>query len=220
MEEAKFNNLCSHYKDSFDIHRTTIKQRDTLFYGLLVILAVFTLQLSSTDVVVNIVNEYVSKTTGIKLGKNSDFISTLLWFLLLGFTTRYFQVVLEIERQYSYLHKVEEQLNSFYPSSVAFTREGKSYLSKYPLFSNWVWLLYTLFFPSLILFCIITRIQSQLETVYSMEVNQIIDFSCYLIVGTSTILYTYRLHESCLESMAKSFFGPFQRAYRKLLGRA
>jgi hypothetical protein len=49
MEEAKFNNLCSHYKDTSDIQQATIKQRDMLFYRLLVILAVFTLQLSSTD---------------------------------------------------------------------------------------------------------------------------------------------------------------------------
>lgn len=129
MEEAKFNNLCSHYKDTFDIHRGSIKQRDALFYGLLVILAVFTLQLSSTEVVVSVVNDYVNKTTGIKLGKSADFISTLLWLLLLGFTTRYFQVVLEIERQYGYLHALEERLNGYYSESNVFTREGKSYLS-------------------------------------------------------------------------------------------
>lgn len=156
MEEVKFNNLCSHYKDTFDIHQASIKQRDTLFYGLLIILAVFTLQLSSTEVVVSVVNDYVNKTTGIKLGKSADFISTLLWLLLLGFTTRYYQVVLEIERQYGYLHALEEKLNGYYPESKAFTREGKSYLSKYPLFSNWIWLLYTVFFPSLIIFCVIS----------------------------------------------------------------
>lgn len=205
MEEAKFNNLCSHYKDTFDIHRASIKQRDTLFYGLLVILAVFTLQLSSTEVVVNIVNEYVSKTTGVKFGKNVDFISTLLWFLLLGFTTRYFQVVLEIERQYGYLHTLEKQLNGFYPHSKAFTREGKSYLSKYPLFSNWVWLLYTLFFPILIIFCVVVRIKSQIEGMESIEANQLIDFICYLIIGTSSTLYIYRLHESGIENLKKRY---------------
>jgi hypothetical protein len=103
MEEAKFNNLCSHYKDSFDIHLASIKQRDKLFYWLLIIMAVFTLQLSSTDIVVNVVNDYINKAVGIKLGKSSDFIATLLWLLLHGFTTRYYQVVLEIERQYGYL---------------------------------------------------------------------------------------------------------------------
>ena len=69
MEEAKFNNLCSHYRDTFDVHRTSMKQRDTLFYGLLIILSVFTLQLSSTEAVTIIVSEFISKSTGIKLGE-------------------------------------------------------------------------------------------------------------------------------------------------------
>jgi hypothetical protein len=203
MEEAKFNNLCSHYKDTFDIHRASIKQRDTLFYGLLVILAVFTLQISSTEVVVSVVNDYVNKSTGIKLGKSADFISTLLWLLLLGFTTRYYQVVLEIERQYGYLHALESKLNEYYPESKAFTREGKSYLSKYPLFSNWVWFLYTVFFPSLIIFCVIMKTISEVEGMQSVEVNQIIDFISCFVISISSILYLYRLHESSIQNITK-----------------
>jgi len=205
MEEAKFNNLCSHYKDTFDIHGTLIKQRDKLFYGLLVILSVFTLQLSSAEAVVGVVNDYVNKSTGIKLGNNVNFISTLLWFLFMSFTTRYFQVVLEIERQYGYLHALEEKLNSFYPESIVFTREGKSYLSKYPLFSNWVWLIYTAFIPSLIVFCAIIRILNEIGTMKSVEANQIIDFTCYLIIATSSILYIYRLHESSIQKLSNGF---------------
>ncbi len=201
MEEAKFNNLCSHYKDTFDIHRVSIKQRDTLFYGLLAILAVFTLQISSTEVVVSVVNDYVNKSTGIKLGKSADFVSTLLWLLLLGFTTRYYQVVLEIERQYGYLHVLENKLNEYYPDSKVFTREGKSYLSKYPLFSNWVWFLYTVFFPNLIIFCVIMKTISEVEGVQSIEVNQIIDFISCFVITTSSILYMYRLHESSIQNI-------------------
>ncbi|EHU9521050.1 hypothetical protein KZY93_004495 [Vibrio vulnificus] len=208
MEEAKFNHLCSHYKDTFDIHRASIKQRDTLFYALLLTLAVFTLQFSSVEVVTSIITEYVQKSTGVKLGQNKDFISTLLWFAILGFSTRYFQVVLEIERQYGYLHKLEETLNNQYDDDYSFTREGKTYLSKYPLFSNWVWLLYTLFFPSILLFVIIARIKFQVSTMDSIEINQVIDFICYLIVGTSTVLYTYRLHE---EAILKSIGGVWDK---------
>lgn len=211
MENAKFNNLCSHYKHTFDIHRASIKQRDTLFYSLLVLLAVFTLQLSSTEVVASIVSEYVTKTTGVKLGNNVDFISTLLWFLLLGFTTKYYQVVIEIERQYEYLHALEEKLNSFYPESKVFTREGEHYLSKFPLFSNWVWLLYTLLFPSLILYCVIMRIITQVATMVSIDVNQLIAFFCYLVVGTSSILYIYRLHESSIRTLANRCTGLITR---------
>ena len=211
MEEAKFNNLCSHYKDSFDIHRSTIKQRDTLFYGLLIILSVFTLQMSSADTVANMLNEYVAKVSGVKIGNNLDFISTLMWFLLFGFSTRYFQVVLEIERQYGYLHALEEQLNSHYSSSKAFTREGKAYLSKYPLFLNWVWLLYTLFFPCLILFSVVARIKSENAGMNSIQFNQVIDLVCYLMIGTSSILYIYRLHESSIEKITSICTGQITR---------
>ena len=210
MEEAKFNNLCSHYKDSFDIHRATIKQRDTLFYGLLVILAVFTLQMSSDDAVASIVNEYVDKVSGVKIGNNIEFISTLMWLLLLGFSTRYFQVVLEIERQYDYLHSIEKQLNNHYPDSSAFTREGKSYLSKYLLFSKWVWLLYTFIFPSLIVFSVASKITSEIA-MNSIVFNQVIDLACCLIIGTSSILYIYRLHESSIENLTSRFIGLFTR---------
>ncbi len=211
MDEVKFNNLCSHYKDTFDIHRATIKQRDMLFYGLLVILAVFTLQLSSSEMVVNVVNDYINKSIGIKLGNNADFVTTLLWLLLLGFSTRYFQIVLEIERQYGYLHALEEELNGVYSESKAFTREGISYLRNYPLFSNWVWLLYTIFFPILIIFCVIVRINSEIESMKAIEVNQIIDFTCYLVVGTSSILYIYRLHESSIQNITNRCTGLITR---------
>lgn len=210
MEEAKFNNLCSHYKDSFDIHRKSIKQRDTLFYGLLLILSIFTLQLSSADVVATIVNEYVAKVSGVKIGNNLNFISTLMWLVLAGFSTRYFQVVVEIERQYDYLHSIENQLNSYYPDSSAFTREGKSYLSKYPLFSNWAWLLYTLFFPSLIISSVIAKITDEIAAMNSIGFNQIIDFGCYLIIGTSSILYMYKLHEAGINSLGSRFIGLFR----------
>ncbi|EHZ2492117.1 hypothetical protein ABNJ94_002529 [Vibrio parahaemolyticus] len=197
MEDVKFNNLCSHYKDSFDNHKASIKQRDTLFYLLLVILSIFTLQLSSTEAVTTIVTEYVKKSTGIGLSGSTGFISTLLWFLLMGFSIRYFQVVIEIERQYSYLHILETEINEFYKQdSVAFTREGKSYLSKYPLFSNWVWLLYTFFFPILILSCTILKIKNQTVTSSPFTANQIIEIICFAIINISVLLYTYRLHEN------------------------
>lgn len=192
MEKIKFNNLCSHYKDSFDIHTLTIKRRDTLFYGLLVILAVFTLQVSSYEAVTNIVNEYSVKKVGIKIGNDIDFISTLLWLLLLGFSMRYFQIILEIERQYDYLHKIESELNAFYVNSSAFTREGVSYLNKYPLFSSWANLLYTLFFPILIIAIILVKIEAEMNSINVIGINKTIDLVCFFIIGVSSVLYISR----------------------------
>ncbi|CAC9507743.1 hypothetical protein [uncultured Gammaproteobacteria bacterium] len=202
MEEQKFNNLCSHYKDTFDIHRASIKQRDMLFYGLLVILAVFTLQLSSTEIVVGAVNDYLNKATGIKIDNSADFISTLLCLLLLGFTTKYYQVALKIERQYEYLHMLEKNLNSYYPETKVFTREGKSYLNQYPLFSSWVWFIYTILFPIFIIFSVIMRCISEIGEMQSTEmVNQIIDSFCYLVIIISSILYILRLHKKSIQNI-------------------
>lgn len=191
--ESKLNNLCAHYKDTYDIHLGSVKQRDTLFYALLVIAAFFSLQITSLEFVNGVITDYLSKEAGIMIAKDSSLLSTLLWFLLLGISTKYYQVTVQIERQYQYLHALEERLNHHYPGTVAFTREGASYLNGYPIFSNWLWLLYTLAFPFLLLLAISIRTKSEISSasdIYPLIPN----FICYLLIGTSTILYLWKLH--------------------------
>ena len=56
LGEPEFSNLCSHYKDTYEIHLASVKQRNMLFYALLVILALFLLQVTSTDLVNSILS--------------------------------------------------------------------------------------------------------------------------------------------------------------------
>jgi hypothetical protein len=198
LGEAEFNNLCSHYKDTYDIHLASIKQRDTLFYALLVILAFFSLQVTSADLVNGALSSYINKEFGIAVDKSSNLFGTLLWLLLFGASSRYYQIVIQIERQYDYIHHLEELLNSKYAGSRAFTREGKAYLEKYPLFSNWVWVLYTAAFPLIILLSIALRIQGELAKFDILGLSLAPGFVCYLLVGTSTILYLGKLHGASL----------------------
>lgn len=191
--ESKLNNLCAHYKDTYDIHLGSVKQRDALFYALLVIAAFFSLQITSMEFVNGIITDYLAKETGIAIAKDSSLLSTLLWFLLLGISTKYFQVTVQIERQYEYLHALEESLNRHYPGTPVFTREGASYLNDYPTFSNWLWLLNTLAFPLLLLLAISIRIKSEISStsdIYPLIPN----FICYLLIGTSTVLFLGKLH--------------------------
>lgn len=198
LSEAEFNNLCSHYKDSYEIHLGCIKQRDTLFYALLVILALFSLQVTSMDLVNGALSGYVNKQLDISIDKNSNLFGALLWLLLFGFSSRYYQTVIQIERQYDYIHHLEEIIGSRYTGTRAFTREGRSYLDEYPLFSNWIWLLYTLAFPLIILLCIFIRIDGELENYEALGLAWVPGFFSYLLVGTSTILYIGKLHGSVL----------------------
>lgn len=212
--EPKFNNLCAHYKDTFGIHRATVRHRDKLFYSLLIIIATFTFQLTFPQTINHTIDQYLIKSMGIGLGKNTEFISTVLWLLLLGFSTRYFQLVVEIERQYDYIHELENELNKYYPNSVAYAREGKGYLNNYPIFSNWVWALYTICFPILLLFSIYSRIASEINSVTRISVNNIINFTSYLIVGTSTVLYLFKLHGNSIINLAKHYTGHLLQWFR------
>lgn len=211
LGEAEFNNLCSHYKDTCDIHLASIKQRDTLFYALLVILAFFSLQVTSADLVNGALSSYINKEFGIIVDKSSNFFGTLLWFLLFGASSKYYQIVIQIERQYEYIHHLENLLNKQYAGSQAFTREGKAYLKKYPLFSSWVWFLYTIAFPLIILLSITLRIKGELAKLDILGLSLAPDFVCYLLVGTSTILYLGKLHGASLKSLKIRSRGTHQK---------
>ncbi|MBF0473388.1 MAG: hypothetical protein HQK91_11230 [Nitrospirae bacterium] len=192
MEQSeKLKNLYSHYKDTYDIHRESIKQRDRMFYGLLIVIALFALQTYSNEIVTSAVNDYLNKYVNVRLSNDVGFISTLLWFVLFGLSIKYFQKVVEIERQYVYLHYLEAELNYFYNGSSVFTREGKMYLKDYPLFYSWVWLFYTVIFPLLILIFVIIQIVSEIKI---KNQNLFIDLLCCGIIIISTVLYMFWLH--------------------------
>ncbi len=194
FSDAKFNNLCAHYKDTYDIHLASVKQRDMLFYALLVVLALFSLQFTSSELVNNALCGLAKKQLDLTINKSPNLLSTLLWFLLFGLSSKYYQTVIQIERQYDYIHYLEEFINTKYYGTRAFTREGKSYLDKYPLFSNWTCLLYTLAFPTIILLCIVIRIYYELKSYETLGASLVPIFTSYLLIGTSTILYLGKLH--------------------------
>jgi hypothetical protein len=200
LSETEFNNLCSHYKDTYEIHLASVKQRDALFYALLVILALFSLQVASTDLVNSALSSYV-KQLDISIDKNSNLFGTLLWLLLFGFSLRYYQTVIQIERQYDYIKHLEEIVSGRYAGTRAFTREGKSYLGEHSLFSNWIWLLYTLLFPLILMLCISIRIHGELANYEMLGLSLAPAFVSYLLIGTFTILYIGKLHGSSLRKL-------------------
>jgi len=187
-EGDKFSSLCAHYKDTYDLHRETLKQRDRLFYGVLFVFAAFTLQFVGSPV---IVPGIIEKVIGVRLENDAGFFSTLLWLALLGWSTRYFQITVEIQGQYYYMHRVEDDLNSFYQGSIAFTREGITYLATYSWFQKWIRFLFTWIFPIGLIGVVSTR--SVVETCRHLP-NWEIDLIPAAIIFITTLLYLVRLH--------------------------
>ncbi|MBN1460590.1 MAG: hypothetical protein JXA57_13735, partial [Armatimonadetes bacterium] len=94
-------------------------------------------------------------------GIDISYLSSVLWFVFVVLTLRYYQAVVHIERQYHYIHALEEQLGAEYVPP-AFTREGKAYLRGYPLFSRWSWLMYTVVFPCLVVGMAVVKIVNEM----------------------------------------------------------
>lgn len=190
LEEAKFNNLCTHYKDSYDIHLGTRKEREIVFYALLIVTSFFSFQISSIDTANGIIADVLKQTGGITIDKKSGVIPSLFWLLLFGLSTKFYQIHTRIEREYAYLHKIEDLINAHYPSTAAFTREGKSYLTNYPKISDLIHFLYNFIFPLMIILSITTRVYKDEFSYF----NSIL----FLSILSTTLTYMFWMNQDDL----------------------
>ena len=157
-EDVKFEVLNDHYKDTFLNIKDSIKLRDRFFFCVLVTITPMLYQIYSPQNAGDAISDLVAQILKLQNSIDLSFISSLLWFTLLGIVVRYFQMVVYIERQYDYIHRLEAQLNEYFNDTTSFTREGKFYLDSYPEFSNWVWFLYTIVFPIMLVIFIMIKV--------------------------------------------------------------
>jgi len=176
--------LYDHYKNTCDIIREAIKRRDRLMLFVVLVIAFFSFQALFPITSSQALSEFMIFKFGLNLQFSFAFIGSVVWFLLLIFVLRYFQVAIFIERQHKYIHKIEL-------GKELITREGKSYLSEYPLFSDWMWCLYTIIFP--ILLFLISSIKIYCEW-KSYSINTLFNTVIFILLTFSIIFYLKMIH--------------------------
>lgn len=189
-EDTKFVTLYEHYVDSFTNVKESIKLRDKLMFFILFLLALIIVYTFWPNNIVNTVTEVAMQKYGATVHMSASFLGSVIWFGLLSVLIRYTQTIVYIERQYSYIHKLEDDLQEKYESKVIFSREGKSYLENYPAFSNWVCFLYTMIFPVIVILIVSAIIIS--EWVLKSELALLpllLNTSIAICILISTILY-------------------------------
>ena len=194
-DDKKFEILNDHYKDTFSHIVSYRKQRDRFFLYLLLVLVIMFLQVSSPDKSYALISGLLSRKMGEGILLGASFIKGLVWFFLVSLVLKYFQIVVVIERQYAYLHKLEQQLASNFSSGIPFTREGKSYLGNYPKLSDWADILYVWVFPLLLLFFISAKIVIEFpnDGKFSFEWGLTLVF-CLMIWITSGLYLLFRFN--------------------------
>jgi len=193
MEDAKLQILHDHYKDTFFYIQEYIKLRDRLFLFILIVVTFMLFQLYSPVSAGEAVSHFITKKLELKFPIDITFIGSIIWFGLLSLVVRYFQTVVHIERQYKYIHQIEEQLSSEYANKV-FTREGKAYLNDYPVFSSWAWILYTIVFPALLVVLVIFKINREIWQAGSISLLISVNSAIALFIVLSILFYLLSVH--------------------------
>src|SRR5829696_4454436 len=136
MEDAQREILHDHYKETFQYIRQRETLRDRLFLVLIGLYAILAVQIQyprKFDGTVETIN-----LLGIEVDVNSLPLAALLtatWVFVLAVVLRYCQTTITVERQYDYLHKLEDELSPEFGGDL-YRREGRKYDDQYPAFSS------------------------------------------------------------------------------------
>lgn len=149
--DTKAEILHEHYRDTCGVMQGLRVSRDRCFYLVIAVLAAALFDVATPQGFATAVGDLLKARLGLSNALDLAYVRSILWFLLLGLTLRYSQLTLNLERQYGYVHKLEEVLQeAVHP---AFQREGSAYLDDYPRFLTWAHFLYTVAFP--LLLCVV-----------------------------------------------------------------
>lgn len=193
LDAEKLQILSEHYTHTFDFLQSHLKKRDRLFIGVLLLIVVMLFQIYTPDETSGLISQLISNKLGLTTPINFLYIQSVIWFALLALVIKYFQSVVFIERQYNYIHALENILSEQYGGG-AFTREGVSYLKDYPAFLNWASFLYTVLFPTILVVVVTSKIFSEYKQYGYGEILFWFNLLIFIFISISTALYLYVIH--------------------------
>lgn len=151
MEEKELELFYDHYKDTFQHLRKYLLQRDKLFFFAILTSFLMIVTTQNLAMTTSITEGLAKSKFGLQsIEINPKLVSTVLLFSFLAILTRYYQMSLLINRQFGYLHSLEDDLSKNL-SRYAITRESKGYLEQYPNLLTVVHWIYSLVVPLIVI---------------------------------------------------------------------
>jgi len=194
-DDTKLTVLNDHYNNTVTDFKKLNKTRDTNFLFILILLGVMAFQYVSPSQSQSVLVQAVQKKLEIDATVSINVIGSLVWFALLYVAIRYFQNVINIEKQYNYTHQLEKELAKHYDGK-AFTREGKAYLNNYAIFSDWVHIVYWYIFPVLFTVAITVKIVGEWAAGSQNTLQVWLNSVIYASLVISTALYVFSLYRT------------------------
>lgn len=201
-DNTKLEVLHDHYKESFLHIRVREKQRDRLFMFVIALIGVLFLEIQYSDIFSTILGnvklEFIE--LNISIMPISIFLS-VTWTYLFAIVLKYCQSSILIERQYEYLHHIEDKISQLFGDQSVYCREGRAYLNKYPLFSYLVWIFYIRLFPIIVILSVGLIIYLEGHKIEAPLYHLIYD--SILIIGIIMSFILYRFYPSAKNMLLK-----------------
>ena len=152
--------LYDHYKVSNSMLQSTHKDREKFFRLLFIFEVVNIIFLRQPLEFAKIIQDSLNLSQNIKIESTSFLITSLQIVLSVAITyllIRYFQTNIQIERQYSYIGKLESELTNKAGANI-FCRESTEYSRGYPFILNVIDIFYKFIIPLVLLFLHLIKI--------------------------------------------------------------
>ncbi len=188
MENEKLEILYDHYKDTYALSRETQTRRNKAFVVLCVLEAIAFLTLINEGSIFDIIRGFINKELEQTILLGNTILQTLLWIFIVYIMIRYVQDTLYIERHYSYLKKLEQEISDLFGREL-FTREGKHYKENISIVIKIIEIFYKVFMP--VLFLIINTVKICIE--WSNMDNNILSviLDSFLYIALLLIIWFY-----------------------------
>lgn len=148
--------LYDHYKDTIEETKKQESRRNKLFIIILIHIFVLFLVSYKPESMCNVISDLLMEKWKMGFYFSINIIQIAIMISMLYCVIRYYQINIQINRIYPYIHTIENELSK--QTSKNFTREGKNYLKEYPKTQNIVYFCYKYIFPVFYIIALIYRV--------------------------------------------------------------
>lgn len=188
----KYELLYDHYKETFLIIKENIDKRNRFFVMLFITISLQFLFTISSESITSLLINIIKNSYDIDISGQIIIIQCLLWLILLYLTMRYYQSTVYIERQYNFIHSLEDKIAK--SMKIKFDRESGNYLKNYPKMNSMIDFLYKWVFPTIYCIVICCKIINEIN-ISNFGLPIIFDTVIFVSCFSLTILYLLFLHK-------------------------
>lgn len=179
--------LYDHYKDTINIVKDEEVKRNKLFIIMIVHILILFLITIHPQGIFKTIDGLLVENLKVSLFFSINIIQIVAMFSMLYCSIRYYQININIDRMYTYIHKIEKEVAKTINKSIE--REGMGYISNYPKTLDFIYYSYKYIFP--VLFMVLLSIRLIINNTWNNWIIKGLEILITFALIVLNILYMY-----------------------------